>query len=391
MTAASMSLGTMALADSGRVDLARLRTDRRRRLFDAMADYELDVLVLGRPADVAFATGARQLWTAGTRPSGPACVVVRETGRTHLLSVWDEGVPPELTHDDLYGLAWNPANLMASLREIPGLAGARRVGTGSLTPGFSRFVTALAPEASVVDGCPAIWAARTPKSPDELACIATATAIAESALTAMVAALQPGATERDLLGVYVEHIASHGAPTPPTEGVACATSRSAPVRLRRLATDRPIDRDDLVVLDPGAMFAGYEGGIGRTRLAGASPLDGAPRDLAARCGAVLDGVIAACRPGATGADLRQAWEATGEALPEVPFVHGVGLGAEPPVVGGGVGDDAVLSPGVVLSVSAWVGVEGVGGWFERDIVVVAGDGPPEVLSRYGRGPAGEGT
>lgn len=366
-----------------------LRADRRRRLLDAMADHDLDVLVLGRPADVTFATGARQLWTAGSRPFGPACVVVRETGRAHLLSVSDDGVPSEIAHDDLYGLYWNPANLIASLAAIPGLKTARRVGTGSSSPGFSRFLRAIAPDAVVVDGGPAIWAARSAKTTAELSYIAEAIALAEAALTAMVDALRPGVSERDLLAVHLERLASLGAPTPPTEGVACATPTQGPVRLRRLATDRPIAEGQLVVLDACGFVDGYEGGVGRTWLAGDVTPSSEQRALAARSRTALDAVVASCRAGATGADLCQAWAGTGEPFPPEPIAHGIGIGAEPPVIGDGVGAGVVLAVGTVLAVTGWVAQEGVGGFLERDLVLV-GDGAPQILSRYGRGPVGEG-
>lgn len=373
--------------DAAGVDLAALRAHRRHRLLAAMADHDLDVLVLGRPAEVAFATGARQLWTAGTRPFGPAGVVMAATGRTHLLSVSDEGVPAEVAHEDLYGLSWNPANLAASLAAIPGVGDARRIGTTSSSPGFPRLIKAIAPGAEVVDGAPALWAARSTKTADEVACIAAATAVAEAGLTAMVDALRPGVTERDLLAAYLERLASLGAPTPPTEGVACATAVSGPVALRRLATADPVAEGQLVVLDAGGFAMGYEGGVGRTWVAGAAPASGAARELAERCRAVLDAVVAACRPGATGAELCRAWTATGEPLPAGPIAHGVGLGVEPPLIGEGVGAAAVLSEGTVLLVSGWVAAEGVGGFFQRDLVLV-GDGEPQILSRYGRGPAG---
>jgi Xaa-Pro dipeptidase len=109
--------------------------------------------------------------------------------------------------------------------------------------------------------------------------------------------------------------------------------------------------------------------------------------LAARCRSALDAVVAACRAGATGGDVRRAWAATGEAMPTVPLVHGVGLGMEPPVIDAAVGEDALLEAGSVLSVTSWVAVEGIGGFLERDLVVV-GEGVPEVLSRFGRGPGG---
>ena len=112
-------MSLLAQQEAGRIDMARLRADRRRRLMAAMAAHDLDAMILGRAADVAFASGARQLWTAGARPFGPACIVLREGGQVHLLSTWDEGVPAEIEHSNLFGLKWNPANLLASLATIP--------------------------------------------------------------------------------------------------------------------------------------------------------------------------------------------------------------------------------------------------------------------------------
>jgi Xaa-Pro dipeptidase len=374
-----------------------VRADRRRRLFAAMADAGVDALVLGRPADVAFATGARQLWTAGARPFGPLCVAVAATERTHLLSVWDDGVPPEVGHEDLFGLTWNPARLAAALSAIPGLADARRVGTTSSTPGFPRLLAGAAPGAEVVDGGAALWAARLPKSPAEVERIVAATAVAEGALAAMVAALRPGASERDLLAVYLERIAAAGAPTPPTDGVVCATPTTGPVALHRLARPEPIAAGQLVALDPGGFHRGYEGGVGRTRVAGGR-ITAAHGELAARTQHALAAVVAACRPGATGAEIAAAWTATGEPPPPVPLAHGVGLGMEPPVVtvvpdvgvGSGIGAGAVLAAGTVLAVTGWVAEPGVGGCLERDLVLVAEDGP-QVLTTAPRGPGGEAT
>lgn len=376
-------LGTMVRPDGDRIDFARLRSERRRRLLDAMATAGLDALVLGRPADVAYASGARQLWTAGSRPFGPSCVVVAATGRVHLLSTWDEGVPADIGHDELYGLSWNPERLSAAVAGIPGLGDARRVGTDSLAPGFAAFFAGVAPHADVVDGTAAIRAARAVKTPDEVACIATATAIAEAGLAAMVDALRPGVTERELLAVHLERLAELGAPTPPTEAVAWATPRRGAVRPRSVSTDRPVAAGELVVLDAGARFAGYEGGVGRTWSAGTDAGRGPRAELAERCAVASAAVVAACRPGATGADLCAAWRSTGEPLPGIPLAYGLGLGMERPVVGDGLGADEVLVAGSVLAVTSWVTAEGVGGHLERDVVVV-GEGGTEMVSRYGR-------
>ena len=109
-----------------------LRAGRRERALAQMEKYYLDVLVLGRQANVRYVTGAPQLWVAGTRPFGPTCVVVRETEAIHLLSTWDEGVPDDIPHENLYGIAWNPTNTIAVLTDIQGAGTAKRVGTDAL-------------------------------------------------------------------------------------------------------------------------------------------------------------------------------------------------------------------------------------------------------------------
>ncbi|UDY35054.1 M24 family metallopeptidase [Dermatobacter hominis] len=368
MTAPVLSTGP------SQVDDAPLREDRRRRLFAAMADHGLDALVLGRPAEVAFATGARQLWTAGARPFGPACVAVRATGRTHLLSVSDFDVPVEVGHEDLYGLHWNPANLLAELAAIPGLAAARRVGTTSSSPGVDRLLATAAPDADLVDGTPATWQARLPKHPDEVRRIEAAVDLATGALAALERALRPGTTERHLRATYLAELAARGAPTAPTEAVVAATPVRAPSRPPHLDSTGPIAAGRLVALDPGAFFRGYEGGVGRTRVVGGAPT-GAQQELSRRADHVHDRLLDACRPGATGAALRAAWAATGEPPPEVPLVVGIGLGAEPPLVDDRHGTDAALAAGAVLAVSTWVASDGVGGVLRRDLVSLEEAGP----------------
>ena len=97
-------------------------------------------------------------------PFAPVAVVVRETARVHLLSTWDEGVPPEIGHEDLYRMSWNPANLAADLAKIPGLPEAGRVGTDGLTPMFDGLIAQLVTDAELVDAAPVM--ARCPTDQD---------------------------------------------------------------------------------------------------------------------------------------------------------------------------------------------------------------------------------
>jgi Xaa-Pro dipeptidase len=372
----------MALEEGGRVDFTRLRHDRRRAVFAAMDAAGLDVLVLGRPANVRYASGARQLWRTGANPFAPLCVVIRGTEKVHLLSTWDEGVPPEIDREDLYGLFWDPAHLIAALRDIPGFVPAHRVGSDSLTPFFGRVLRDLVPGIELVDASPDLAAARAHKTADEIAAIEVAVSLAEAGLAALEEALRPGITERALLGAYLEAVARLGAPTPPTESVVFATPRQGPVRFRYLTGGRTIAQGELVVLAPGALYAGYEGGVARTRTAGGAPSRAAAA-LADRCHRAMETLLDACRAGNVGADLYRAWESTGEPPTEIALANGVGLGTETPLVGFGRGADAVFEEGAVLSVQAWVADEGTGGFLLRELVRI-GEDSPEVLTRSER-------
>ncbi len=143
-----------------------------------------------------------------------------------------------------------------------------------------------------------------------------------------------------------------------------------------------------MAFSPGAFSAGYEASLARTRIAGELEPSAAQRRLRGRTRAVLDAVVAACRPGATGADLCQAWAASGESPPSQPFVWGVGLGMEPPIISAELGATAPLTVGSVLAVEAWLAADDAGGVLVQDLVLVT-DGEPEVLTHYAAGAADE--
>ena len=144
-------------------DPPALREARRERVFTAMADHDLDVLVLGRVANIRYASGVPILWNAGTRPFGPGCVVVRETRELFVLSTWDEGVPDEIPHDHLYGITWNPMNFVTRLQAInrdsisqDRNVGRPRVGTDALSPLFAQLLPMAFPDSEIVDGGPVL-------------------------------------------------------------------------------------------------------------------------------------------------------------------------------------------------------------------------------------------
>jgi Xaa-Pro aminopeptidase len=354
-----------------------LRTGRRERALAQMDKHNLDVLVLGRQANVRYVSGTPQLWVAGTRPFGPTCVVVRESGAIHLLSTWDEGVPEDIPHENLYGISWNPMNTISVLKGIGGAAEAKRVGTDALSPGFAQLLPLAFPNAELVDGELAMRAARRIKTAEEVAALREAIRVAELGLAAAVAELRPGVSEKSLAGALLEAMAAGGVSTPSTQDAAWVTSRD---HSWRRATDDGLVRDgDLVAFSAGVLDGGYTGEVGRTWPVG--EVHGSA-DLYRRWNALWDKLYDACQPGAPAIDLLSAYHSAGEELPPMPIARGLGLGFDPPVVSQHLPATAAeeqLEAGMVLAVTGYVWQPGVGAVFGREAVLITADGP-EVLT-----------
>jgi Xaa-Pro dipeptidase len=360
-------------------DHPALRAGRRQRLFAAMAEHDLDVLVLGRVANIRYASGVPILWNAGTRPFGPGCVVVRDTEEVFLMSTWDEGVPEEIPRDHLFGITWNPMNHVKLLAGIAADAEPERVGTDATSPLFAQLLPMAFGEAEIVDGSAALRAARRTKTSEEVECIRGAVAVAESALVAALADLAPGRTERAITAVFMDAMASQGITTPSTQDVVRVTTSGAD----RAGGERVIRTGDLVTFDAGVVAEGYAGEVARTVVAGNGDGERAADSLFERADALWGELLDACRPGEPASGLLAAYGAAGEPLPTGAVARGLGLGFDDPVVTAALPATAAreqLDPGVVLVVTASVSDASIGTVTIREPIAITADGP-EVLTR----------
>jgi Xaa-Pro dipeptidase len=354
-------------------DALQLRIGRRERALGQMEAHDLDILVLGRQANVRYVTGAPQLWIAGTRPFGPVCVVVRATGEIYLNTTDDEGVPDEIGHDHLYGLTWNPLTLIDVLKKIDGAETARRVGTDAITPTFAALLPDAFPSAELVDGELAMRAARRIKTPDEIAAMGAALRIAEGGLAAGVAELQVGLPEQSLAGAVLKAMAAGGVSAPATQDATWVTSREHP--WQRAQPHGTVREGDLVAFAAGALAAGYVGEVGRTWPVG--QIGPEVHTLYQRSNRLYNRLIAACRPGASTRELLAAYEAAGEPIPPMPVAHGLGLGFDPPVVSetlSAADAHERLEAGMVLAVTGYVWRQGLGAVVRRDTIHITEDG-----------------
>ena len=267
-------------------------TERLDRVLDAMAEQDIDLLLLGREGNARYVSGARRLWLGGTRSFAPGCAVVRDTGAVHLLSVTDDGIPPEIPTDRLYPISWNPMNLLAPVVNAPGVAGARRVGVDGMTPLFEQLLTGMLPGVELADGEALLRSVRRTKSPADIEAIRAAAEVADDALTTVVDALGPGVREVDLVGVFLERMAAHGATTPAFDPIVSVVEEGV---VPAWSTNRVIDDGDLVAISAGVLFNGWEASVARTMPCGESR----PEYQAAWSGwhDRWPDLLARCRPG----------------------------------------------------------------------------------------------
>ena len=365
-------MGTEVLPDD-----ETLRLQRRARIHAEMEAAGVDVLVLAREANARYVSGVPRLWLAGTRPVGPGCVIVRETGAVYLLSTWDEGVPEEIPRENLYGYTFNGARFLEVLRNVDGAASARTVAIDALSGSAVGLLANSFPSATLVDGEEVLQRARRVKTPEEVAALRAAVRLAEHCVAAVAAAVEPGVTERQLTGAFMEAMADAGVCTPSVQDVAWITS---PVRAgNRVGRDAAVAPGSLVAVEGGVLLDGYAGELGRTLVAGggAEAQRRAAEGLFARRDELFGRLAEACRPGAPLSGLLEAYDAAGLPPPPMPVARALGLGYDQPVVTpelAGTAASATLEEGMVLAVTAQVWQEGVGTAYGSEPVVITAAG-----------------
>jgi Xaa-Pro dipeptidase len=360
-------------------DDAALRRARRARVLAAMEEAGVDFLIVGREGNARYVSGAPRLWTAGSRAFGPGCVFVRATGAVHLLSTWDEGIPEEIPHENLYGITFNALNFVKVLSNIEGAATARLVATDSMSGSSANLLPKAFPAAEFVDGEPMLRQIRQVKSPEEIEAIRASVRVAEDALAVATTALMPGVTERQLTAIFMEAMAAAGVTTPSGQDVAWITSRQEP--WRRTNRDAAAQPGDLVAFEAGVVLGGYSGELGRTHAVGN---DGdIDEDLVRRSGELWDRLLRACTVGAPMTDLLGAYDDAGVPQPPMPVARGLGLGFDLPLVTHALpltSGEQHVEAGMVLALAGYVWKEGVGALYVQEPIVATESGPESLAT-----------
>jgi Xaa-Pro aminopeptidase len=220
---------------------------------------------------------------------------------------------------------------------------------------------------------------RMVKSRSELQRMQIAADATAQAILSAASHIRPGVDERTLQGEFESTCRALGSQTIPFTPIVKAGPNSLwPWRVLAAHYDRrnrPIESDELVILDVGCEIDGYISDVGRT-----FPVDGTFSDIQREKLLVstraADAIIAAIRPGVT---LRELTEIAYEAIPDdeekymqTPsyFGHHIGLNSGDPAL-----MDVPLEPGMVFTVEPWYYNHDLEiAVFVEDVVVVTEDG-----------------
>ena len=216
---------------------------------------------------------------------------------------------------------------------------------------------------------------RAVKTPAEISFIRRAAEIADQAFTELLPEISLGCTERQIAALLDHKMRCLGSERPAFETIVASGPRSALPHGR--PTDKSLDEGDFVVIDFGAVYAGYHSDMTRTVCLGRPD---------AELKQAYDSVLAAqlkslelIRAGAKAKDVDAAARAVlrERSLDEF-FGHGLGhsvgldIHEEPrfsPLAG-----DAILEAGMVLTVEPGVYLPGKGGIRIEDLVLVTDTG-----------------
>jgi Xaa-Pro dipeptidase len=398
-TSPGFAQGPFSVGYEQRHDWAELRGKRLERAQNALADADLDVLLLFKDENVRYLTDLRPqliagksallngaLLLPGERPvlfcSGGEADRVRETmpwiEESHVMPILEERTL-------INGFVAHVLGPLIKRRKLE----RARIGVDEAGTALHLELSTQFPNLRIRDGDAPMQAARRIKLPPEIAVLEEATALADAVTASATAAVAEGTRECDVAAAGMHTLFRLGGEYAHvmTPFVAAGEHMSPP---RRISTDKLIRNGDLVFVDIGACWNGYFGDVARTVVCGEPSQR--QREIFTAVHSALHEGIASMMPGNTERDavagFRRGAARYGleDRFLSLFIGHGCGIGAnEPPYVGESLpgAETYEFEPGMVFAVEPLIWVPNVrgGGGVRLEEMVVITDGIPHVMSR----------
>jgi Xaa-Pro aminopeptidase len=240
--------------------------------------------------------------------------------------------------------------------------------------------SAVGRHARWVDAGPVVENLRAVKDPEELSTMREAAQLISKVFAAVLPKIRPGISELDISAEMEYEMKMSGASGPSFETIIASGERSALPHAR--ATAKLLGKNELVVLDQGAILRGYSSDMTRTVFLGRAPVR--VRRIYDAVREAQEAAKVAVRPGITAGMVDRAAR---QVLKRRGFGryfthstgHGLGLEVhEMPRLG--KGDETVLEERMVVTIEPGVYIEGLGGIRIEDDVVVTSRGAADLTT-----------
>lgn len=378
-TKTPIPFGQMMTDYETRIDFVKMRKDRLERTRAAMAEADLDYLLLLRLENCRYTTGVKRIYWPTIRLGGGPVVLIPRDGEP---AVWITDIKvaaktlPWIKEDRIlepYEMEI-PEEVERFVDDLTELCGPdikqARIGVDIWAPVMQEIFRDKLPKAHFMDGQDVMIQAQMIKTAEELACLKMAYVMSEAGMQAAVDILRPGVRECELVGTCFKKFWDLGSET--TQCSQAVNSGPGNFPYRRFHTDRIIQAGEMVNMDFGACFCGYFGDFCRSFTCG--PHTSAKQaELMKRAYDQLMDKVNAIQPGLTAKQVC-------EKLNMRRVAHGIGIAAfQAPHIH--ESNNFVIQPGMIFCVDTTAGELGVGGAHLEDQVVVTETGC-EIYSTY---------
>ncbi len=261
-----------------RIDFDLLRRERTKSLSGQIKKHKLDAILCFKAENIRYMTGYRPLWwpisfltrNAGIMVADKEPILFPTSGcyercRDTMYWMSKENIRPLATMEDPGIVEEEIKKKFAPAFKELGITKGR-IGIDHVSMLTLMKLQEAFPKADFVNGDHCVLDAQVVKNSEEIKCMRASSQMAAIAMDRAIRSIRLGIRECEVLAEAMHALYSNGMEVPQCNLIVTSGDGTAP--LRRFASDKQINQDELVFMDLGGCFNGYFSDFTRTVIFG---------------------------------------------------------------------------------------------------------------------------